>query len=97
MVDRMKYIKNWSEFAKGMYRFEISEDACYEIHILHHRKYMDVLDAIASLYFAREYSETYRCSYFGRDCISSGYTVSDCIRCAVNDYKENVKDEESEE
>lgn len=97
MVDRMKYIKNWSEFAKGMYRFEISENTFYEIHILHLGKDRDVLDAIANLYFAGEYSETDGYSYFGRDCLSSGYTVSECIESAVRDYKENEKDKESEE
>lgn len=97
MVDRIKDIKNWSEKTKGLYRFVIAPSVCYEIHILHHEYDTDILTAKASLYIAGEWCGTDGYSYFERECLLSEQPVSECIEKAIRDYKENVKDEESEE
>ena len=70
---------------------------CYEIHILHHDKDTDIMTAKASLYIAGDWHETNGAGYFERECMLNEQPVFVCIEKAVEDFKENVKCEESEE
>lgn len=93
----MKNLDNWCEKTKGMYRFVISACTCYEIHILHHDKDTDIMTAKASLYIAGDWYETNGAGYFERECMLNEQPVFVCIEKAIEDFKENVKDKESEE
>ena len=41
----MTDLNNWYEVTKGLYRYVIASNVCYEIHILYHTKDTDILTA----------------------------------------------------
>ena len=41
----IKDLSNWTEITKGLYRYVIGANCCYEIHILYHSKGTDILTA----------------------------------------------------
>lgn len=88
-------LKEWIEVTAGIYRFVLSEDIYYEIHVTYHRQGEDVLNAKASLYIAGDWCTT-NGSVFERECLLSEKTVLDCINKAVEDYKENIEKESEE-
>ena len=88
-------LKEWIEVTAGIYRFVLSEDICYEIHVTYHRQGADVLNAKAKLYIASEWCTTNGC-FFERECLLSEKTVLDCINKAVEDCKENIEKESEE-
>ena len=36
-------LEDWTEVTKGLYRYDVSDDCFYEIHIMHHAKDTDIL------------------------------------------------------
>ena len=40
-------LEHWTEVTKGLYRYDVSADCCYEIHIMYHAKDTDILSANA--------------------------------------------------
>lgn len=43
-------LENWREITKGLYRYVVAANCCYEIHVMYHAKETDILTANAHLY-----------------------------------------------
>ena len=85
----MRDLKNWTEVTKGLYRYAISDDCCYEIHIMYHAKDTDILTANASLYIVGDWTTANGyCSYFERELLLNGPLMA-CLEKTVEDGKEN--------
>ena len=84
----MRDLKNWTEVTKGLYRYAISDDCCYEIHIMHHAKDTDILTANASLFIAADwYTTNSDSSFFERRLLLNGPLMA-CLEKAVEDGRE---------
>lgn len=85
----MSNLEKWNEITKGLYRYVIGANACYEIHILYHDKKTDILTAKASLYIVGDWYDMTGKSFFERECLLSEQSVFECLKFAEKDYKEN--------
>ena len=66
----MSNFENWTEITKGLYRYVIGANVCYEIHILYHNKKRDILRANASLFVVGDWYDKTGKSFFERDAIT---------------------------
>lgn len=81
-------LENWTEIAKGLYRYVVSACCCYEIHIMYHAKDTDILSANASLYIVGDWTTANsHCSYFERKLLLNG-PLAACLEKAVEDEEE---------
>lgn len=85
----MNNLENWTEVTKGLYRYVIAANCCYEIHILHWDNDTDILTAKASLYLVGDYHARNRVSFFERTCLLAAQPVFECLEAVVVDDKEN--------
>ena len=85
----MGELKNWNEITKGLYRYVISGNVCYEIHLLYHAKETDILTAKSSLYIVGDWFDEYRNSFFERECLLAEQPLFKCLEMAEKDNKEN--------
>lgn len=89
----MTNLENWKEVTRGLYRYVIAAGCCYEIHIMYHTKETDILTANASLYIVGDWKDTTDGSrYFERELLLNG-PVAACLEKAVEDNKENNKND----
>lgn len=85
---QMNELKNWSEITRGLYRYVVSANVCYEIHILYHEAGTDILTAKASLFLVGLWRGT--CGgYFERECLLAEHPVFECLKMAQKDDEEN--------
>lgn len=84
----MTDLNNWYEVTKGLYRYVIAANVCYEIHILYHTKDTDILTAKASLFVVGDWYES-NSSFFERECLLAENTVAECLAAAQKDDLEN--------
>lgn len=81
-------LENWTEVTKGLYRYVIAANCCYEIHIMYHAKDTDILTANASLYIVDDWSSSENNSkFFERELLLNG-PLAACLEKAVEDEKE---------
>jgi hypothetical protein len=85
----MENLKNWTEVTKGLYRYVIGANACYELHILYHSKDTDILTAKASLFIAGDWSSRNNANFFERECLLAEKPLFECIKKAIKDNEEN--------
>lgn len=85
----MNNLENWKEVTKGLYRYVIAANCCYEIHVLHWDHGTDILTAKASLYLVGKWRTKDRVSFFERECLLAEQPVFECLKAAVDDDKEN--------
>ena len=78
-------LENWTEVTKGLYRYVIEANCCYEIQIMYHAKDTDILSANASLYSVKNNSKI-----FERELLLNG-PLAACLEKAVEDEKEMRK------
>ena len=52
----MNKIENWKVVTKGLYRYVVAANVCYEIHILHHDHGTDILTAKSSLFIVGDWT-----------------------------------------
>lgn len=83
----MNELKNWKEITKGLYRYVISSNVAYEIHILNWSHNTDILSANAKLYIVGDWRDDNE-SFFEREVLLTGPLVA-CLTKAVEDNKEN--------
>ena len=90
-LEQMKDLNNWKEITKGLYRYVISANACYKIHIKIRKFDRPILMANASLFLVGDWRDKNGGSFFSRECLlSKNQTVQKCIEKAIQDYKENM-------
>lgn len=80
-------LEDWTEVTKGLYRYDVSDDCCYEIHIMHHAKDTDILSANASLFIVADWYTNSDHSFFERRLLLNGPLMA-CLEKAVKDGKE---------
>ena len=83
----MNDFKNWNEVTKGLYRYVIAANVCYEIHIKYHGQGTDILTAKASLFIAGDWNGDGK-SFFERECLLQSRPVFECVKNAIADEKE---------
>lgn len=86
-----KKIENWNEITKGLYRYVVAANVCYEIHLLYHEKETDILTAKSSLYIVGDWYDKQGNSFFERECLLSKQPLFECLEKAYQDDKENNK------
>lgn len=85
----LKDLLNWTEITKGLYRYVIGTNCCYEIHILYHSKGTDILTAKSNLFIVGDWHSETRGDFFERECLLSNRPVSECLEAAMKDNEEN--------
>ncbi len=55
-VEMINKLENWREITKGLYRYVVAANCCYEIHVMYHAKETDILTANASLYIVCDWT-----------------------------------------
>ena len=81
-------LENWTEVTKGLYRYVIAANCCYEIQIMYHAKNTDILTANASLYIVGDWTSVDNDSkFFERELLLNG-TLFACLEKAVEDEEE---------
>lgn len=86
-LKQMKDLNNWNEIIKGLYRFVIGANVCYEIHINIYEHDTPVLMANASLFLVGEWVDKNGVNFFSRECLLEKQSVSDCVERAIKDYE----------
>lgn len=87
----MLSLDNWKEVTKGLYRYVIGSNTCYEIHIVCYPDNTNIMKAIANVYIVGHWTHVREnISQFTRETLAGGQTVEECIKVACNDYNENV-------
>lgn len=89
-LKQMKDLDNWKEITKGLYRYVISANACYELHINIRKFDTSILMANASLFLVGNWCDKNGVSFFSRECLLEKQSVKNCIEKAIQDYKENM-------
>ena len=82
----IKDIAKWREVTKGLYRYVVAANACYEIHILYHSKETDILTAKASLFIVGDWQGK-NGGFFERECLMKEKPLSECLNCAYDDER----------
>lgn len=82
-------LKDWKEVTKGIYRYVISANAAYEIHINYWNMETDILAADASLYIVGDWHYGDGTNAVKRECLLDSAPVMACIGKAIEDDKEN--------
>lgn len=85
----MGNLNEWLEVTKGLYRYVIGANVCYEIHVLTWLHNTPILSADASAFIVGDWN-TYNGSVFERELLLSG-SVSACIGAVIEDYEANIK------
>lgn len=80
--------KNWKEVTKGLYRYVIAANVCYEIHIEYQDAGTDILTAKASVFIVGDWNGGGK-SFFERECLLRSQPVFECIKKAIEDEKSN--------
>ena len=85
----MKNFENWKEITKGLYRYVIAANVCYEIHILYHSKDTPILTAKASLFIVGDWASKDGSNFFERECLLAEQPFQECLCLAEKDNSEN--------
>ena len=85
----MTELKNWNEITKGLYRYVISCNVAYEIHILYWSHDTDILTAKSSLYIIGDWTTCGGGTFTERECLLSEQPLFECLKKAEEDNKEN--------
>jgi hypothetical protein len=86
----MNKIENWKDVTKGLYRYVIAPNVCYEIHILHHDHGTDILSAKSNLFIVGDWTNQKGESFMERECLLAENTFAECLEKATKDYTENM-------
>ena len=82
-------LKDWKEVTKGIYRYVISANVAYEIHIKYWNMDTDILSANASLYIVGDWCSDDGKNTRERECLLESGPVMTCLGEAVEDDREN--------
>lgn len=83
----MKDLNNWQEVTKGLYRFVVASNVCYEIQINIHQFKTPLVKANASVFLVGEWVDKNGINFFSRECLLSKQSVRNCIEKAIKDYE----------
>ena len=87
----MQYFEQWTEITKGLYRYVVAANVCYEIHIMSWTYHTDLMSANAHLYIVGDWIDD-NGSFFERELLHTGPLAS-CLEAAYeDDLKNNTTD-----
>lgn len=86
-LKQMKDLNNWKEVTKGLYRFMIGTNACYEIHINICKVDEPILTRNSSLFLVGIWYDKNEVNFFSRQCLLENRTVQNCIEKAIKIIK----------
>nr|DAV30892.1 MAG TPA: hypothetical protein [Caudoviricetes sp.] len=89
-LKQMENIENWHKPTKGLYRFVVASNVCYEIQINIHQLKTPLIKANASLFLVGDWIDKDGVSFFARECLLGKQSISACIEKAIQDYRENM-------
>lgn len=85
----MHKLENWYEVTKGLYRYVIGANCCYEIHIMYWDRNTDILAANCKLCLVGDWLISQGGgSFFEREHLFGG-PLAACLEYAVTDNEEN--------
>ena len=88
---KINNLDNWYEVTRGLYRYVVAANVCYEIHILYWADKTDILTAKSSLYIVGNWTKIpEHVSFFSREVLLAEQPVFECLKAAEKDYKENI-------
>lgn len=82
-------LKKWKEVTKGLYRYVVSSNVAYEIHIKYWDMDTDILSANASLYIVGDWRSKDEKNIRERECLLESAPVMACLGKAEEDNIEN--------
>ena len=85
----MNKLENWTEVTKGLFRYVIAANVCYELYILYWFLDTDILTAKASVFLVGEWTNDRGESFFQREPIAEDQPVVECLAAAEQDNKIN--------
>lgn len=86
-MEDIKNLEKWKEVTKGLYRYVVAANACYEIHILYHDEGTDIMTAKASLFIVGDWHDQKGNNFFERECLMKNKTLAACLNCAYEDER----------
>lgn len=89
---RILNLDNWKEVTKGLYRYVIASNVCYEIHVLYRPFEGSIEFAESNLYIVGDFTDDFHKSFFSRECLLENAPLKYCLMCAYEDYKDINKD-----
>lgn len=90
-LKKMKHLNNWREVTRGLYRFVIGTNSCYEIHINICKEGEPISTINSSLFLVGDFYDKNKVHFFVRRCLLENRAVQKCIEKAIQDYKENME------
>ena len=85
-MSTIKKLENWKEVTKGLYRYVVAANACYEIHLLYHGLGTDIMTAKASLFIAGDWNSE-NGGFFERECLMKEKPLYECLALAYEDER----------
>lgn len=85
----MTNFKNWKEVTKGLYRYVVSSNVAYEIHIKYWNMKTDILSATASLFIIGDWHTKDGENIRERECLLDSAPLMACLAKAEEDDLEN--------
>ena len=84
----MNELNNWTEVTKGIYRYVIGANVCYEIHLFNWWHETDILTADAKLYIVGDWYDKDGGILFSRELLLEN-ALFECIEEAIKDNEKN--------
>lgn len=86
----MSNLEKWNEITKGLFRYVVGANVCYEIQLIYYEHNTDVLQSEAMLYLVGDWYNGK--SFFTREPLTEKITtVKKCLEIAERDFKENMQ------
>jgi hypothetical protein len=89
-LKQMEDLNNWKEITKGLYRYVVSANVCYEIHVNICKEGEPILTINSSLFLVGDFYDKNKVHFFVRQCLLENQAFQKCIEKAIQDYKENM-------
>ena len=85
----IREFSSWTEVTKGLYRYVIASNVCYELHILYWDENTPIETAKSSLFIVGRWKTDAGKDVFERELLLKEQPLFTCIAAAEEDDKEN--------
>ena len=83
--------RSWNEVTRGIYRYVIAANVCYEIHVIYWDEGTPIETAKSSLFLVGRWKTNDGKGVFERELLLEEQPLFTCIAAAEEDDKENNK------
>lgn len=88
-VSKISDLECWNEITKGLYRYVISSNVAYEIHVMCWNRKTDILSADCNLYIIGDWINNDGEDVRERECLLEHAPLAACLTKAIEDDKMN--------